>query len=159
MSTFVVTVEHIRAMVNAGLEMEYGPLSWKIRSMTEEERERAYQPGAPWGPEAQEIVSRILRELTPATAEAVGAMLLAENRRSVDHRYDEDELEDVYTHAPSSEREPVEILKAIACYEYQSCESPRWDESEAYNFCQALRRDVVRRLYGYDEAEWEIDEP
>lgn len=159
MSAFMVPVEHIRAMINAGLEGRYGPLSWQSRAMTDEERERAYEPGQPWGPEAPTVAALIVRQLTLQTAERVGAMLLAENRRSVDFRYAEEELEEVYTHGPSGRRSVVEIFKAIACYEYQSCETPDWEQSEAFAFCAALRYELGTRLPGYDDAEWVIDTP
>jgi hypothetical protein len=139
MSAFMVPVEHIRAMLNAGLVTRYGPLSWQTRDLT--------------GTDAW-------RELTPATATAVGAMLLAENRRSVDYRYSEDEIEEVYTHGPSRLRSPVVILKAIDCYEYQSCETTEWEQCEAHHFCQALRDLLIGQLPGYNDADsWPIQEP
>ena len=160
MSAFIVPVEHIRAMVNAGLVSPYGPLSWHTRDLIEAERERAYRSREPWGPDAVETVGNVPRVLTPATAGAVGAMLLAENRRSVDYRYNEAEIEEVYTHGPSRLRQALEILKAINCYEYQSCETSDWGQSEAYQFCQALRGLLVGQLPGYDEADsWPIQEP
>ena len=107
------------------------------------------------------------RELTPETANQVGAMLAAENRRSVDHRYNETEMEDFYTFTryPGScdsvtpgtpGLDPVQVLKAIACYEYQSCEHPEWETSEAHEFCQAVRHATIDRLPGYEAAAWEI---
>ena len=133
MSAFMVPVEHIRAMVNAGLEAPLGALSWS-------------------GGEGHRR-----RQLTLATAEEVGQMLLAENRRSVNYRYDQRKKSGKYTHASSSRRSTVEILKAIASYEYQSCETPDWFESEAYRFCQALHYAMVRHIPGWDEAAWVID--
>ena len=137
MSAYMVSAEHVRAMLNAGLaQAGDDPLTWQVSDNPYTER-----------------------TLNRATAEAVGAMLLAQNRRSVDYRYDADELEELYTHGFSSERSPVEILKAIACYEYQASEAPDWDESETRAFCQALRLAMIRRLPGYDEADWGIDTP
>ena len=160
MSAFMVPVEHIRAMVNAGLVTRYGPLSWQTRDLTDTERAHAYLAGQPWGLGASMVFRDAWRELTPATAGAVGAILLAENRRSVDYRYREDEIEEVYTHGPSRLRHSVEVLKAIDCYEYQSCETPDWAQSEAHQFCQALRGLLIGQLPGYDEADsWPIQEP
>lgn len=161
MSAFMVPVEHVRAMINAGLRTEgEGPLSWSIRPLTQDERSRAYEPGAAWGPEMHALVSKTRRELTRETAGAVGAMLLAQNRRSVNYRYAESDIEEPYTHAPSSPREPVELLKAISCYEYQACETPDWEDTEAARFCQALRAHLIRQLPGYDEGDsWPIQEP
>jgi hypothetical protein len=48
MSAFMVPIEHVRAMVNAGLNRHgYGPLSWSVRQISDEERDRAYEPGHP----------------------------------------------------------------------------------------------------------------
>ncbi len=158
MSAFMVPVEHIRALVNAGLHLEYGPMSWPIRSLTDEEKNIAYEPSLPWGPGATQVYGEIRRQLTADNAEWAGAMLLAENRRSVDYRYDEHDIEDLYTHGPSRPRGPVEILKAIDCYAYQACETPDWEHSEAHHFCQALRVQTIHQLPGYDTADaWPIE--
>lgn len=161
MSAFMVPIEHIRAMVNAGLRTEgEGPLSWSVRQLTQDEKDRAYEPGRPWGPDMQTVYRETRRQLTRETAGRVGAMLLAQNRRSVDFRYDESDIEEPYVHAVSTTpREPVEILKAIGCYEYQSCETPDWEDTEAARFCQALRFHLIRQLPGYEAADaWPIDE-
>lgn len=99
-----------------------------------------------------------MRELTEATAGRVGAMLLAENRRSVDHRYDETELEEPYLFTKlRGIPDPVIVLKAISCYEYQSCEHPEWATSEASRFCVALQAKMIGLLPGYDQAPgWEV---
>ncbi|EYT56589.1 hypothetical protein H490_0101650 [Leucobacter sp. UCD-THU] len=139
MSAYLVSIHHIRALVNAGLATPangWGPLSWSA--------------GAG---------SNVRMTLTPETAERTGAMLLAENMRSVNYRYDEDEIETVYTHGPSSRRSPTEILKAIACYEYQTCESVDWAETEAHDFCRQLRIEMIHSLLGYADIPWGIDEP
>lgn len=72
------------------------------------------------------------RTLTPATAGRVGAMLLAENTRSVNYLHDEDDWEPVYLlHPLPGTPDPLAVLKAIACLEYQSCEHDGWLDSEA----------------------------
>ncbi|MDP9471128.1 MAG: hypothetical protein M3Q71_10755 [Chloroflexota bacterium] len=53
----------------------------------------------------------------------------------------------------------VKVLKAIACYEYQSCEHPGWKDSAAHDFCDRLRHATINRLPGYDDAPWEIAAP
>ena len=161
MSAFMVPIEHVRAMVNAGLRNREhdGPLSWSVRQLTEDERARAYQPGEAWGPEIHQVGQETRRQLTRDTAGTVGAMLLAQNRRSVDFRYDETDIEDVYLHSRSSERSPAAMLKAIDCYEYQACETPDWEDTEAARFCQALRAHLIRQLPDYDDADtWAIEE-
>lgn len=136
MSAFVVSKEHIDALVTAGLEFgrPYGPMRWY------------------WGNPARS------NELRAETAGQVGAMLWAENQRSVNFRYTEDEIEEPYQfeRMPGTPIPPVIVLKALQCFEYQACESDDWRETEAYAFCQALRKRAISRLGGYDAAPWEI---
>lgn len=159
MSAFMVDTTHIDAMLTAGIRLTggYGPMTWMERELTDEDRAEAYQRGAAWGPTAIELYAQLRRELSTTTASQVGAMLLAENRASVNHRYNEEEIEDFYTfHALSGTPDPVVILAAISCYEYQSCEHPGWTTSEAHAFCEALRSLMIHRLPGYNEAPGEI---
>jgi len=53
----------------------------------------------------------------------------------------------------------VQTLKAIACFDYQACETDDWQQSEAFAFCEALRDRAINKLPGYSEAKWGIDEP
>lgn len=158
MSCFEVGSTHIDALLTAGLNVgRYGPLRWYVPS---DDTEGDYEQGEPWGPEAIKHYQQRRRELTEETAGMVGAMLVAENRRSVDYRYDEAEEEEPYVfNALQGRPDPVVVLKAIACYEYQACETPDWEESEAYAFCQALRHRMIGALPGYDDADgWEVSD-
>jgi hypothetical protein len=102
----------------------------------------------------------------------VGRMLLLECLKSVGHRYPDDRLDelprdgppywtggvDAYRYAPQPCRlTAVEGLKAVACYEYQSCEHDAWPESRAYTFCRSLRGALIHALPGMDEAPWGWD--
>ena len=151
---------HVDAMVTAGLVLvrPYGPLRWAARDLTDEEDERYYQRGEPWGPGITDIYGEVFRELVEESAGRVGAMLLAENRRSVNHRYDEEEWEEPYGFRRlAGYPDPIVVLKAISCYRYQSCEHPAWPDSEAFRFCEALESVAIARLPGYDEAPgWEV---
>jgi len=143
MSTFIVEKAHIDYMLTAGMlrhPMSGHTLRWwtqNIRGLAE--------------------IAEYRRELTEDTAGQVGAMLLAENQRSVNHRYDEDELEEPYLFARVRGVSSVWALKAIDCYEYQACEHAGWDDSEARRFCVALRDWVIDLLPGYMEAPWGLD--
>lgn len=48
----------------------------------------------------------------------------------------------------------VQVLKSCHCYAYQACEDPAWEESEAYRYVQALEAQAMRKVPGYDDAEW-----
>ena len=152
--------------MTAGLRGGRGVLRWYAPA-EEAPTEATHERGAPWGPGMVDHMAPRRRELTLETANQVGAMLAAENRRSVDHRYNETEMEDFYTFtrypgsgdsvAPGTPQlDPVQVLKAIACYEYQSCEHPEWETSEAHEFCIMLRHATIARLPGYEAAAWEI---
>ncbi len=164
MSCYMVGEAHISALIEAGLyarTAQHGSnLSWMCRPADPEERADAYERGEVWGPGAIELAASLRRELTRETADRVGQMLLHENRLSVDHRYNECELEDIYRFpywTSVTRVNPVVILKALACYEYQSCEHPGWEGSEAHAFCEALQHAMIRILPGYDEGPgWEI---
>lgn len=94
------------------------------------------------------------------TADTIGAMLWAENHRSVNHRYDETDEPESYTYtAPRQRLAIAAALKAIDCYEYQSCEHPEWEASAARTFCAMLRKRLVSCLPGYEDAPWGLTEP
>jgi hypothetical protein len=155
MSAFMVDTVHIDAMLTAGLHLparRQSRLTWYWPDL-----DAATDRGIWTAAELMVHADQRRHELTTDTAGRVGAMLLAENRRSVDHRYDEQELEEPYLFTRlAGTPDPVVVLKAIDCYEYQSCEHPGWRFSEAQPFCQALRALTIGHLPGYDRAPWEI---
>lgn len=164
MSAFEVGKAHIDAMLTAGLVLpgQYGPLRWFHPRITPDDlmEYRASQVGEPWGPGAHTLTQLREKRLDADTASTVGAMLMAENRRSLDHRYAEEEWEQPYLFDRlriAGTIDPVRVLKAINCYEYQSCEHPEWHDSQALVFCDALAGVCVRALPGYDEAPgWDV---
>ena len=149
MSAFVVSETHIDYMIRAALRLHYNhsPMSWiwnADRATGNYERETL-----PRGDHAAEL--------------RVGQMLWDTNRESVNYRYDDATEGPEYTGRPAAsmqalEIESVQALKAIACYEYQSCEHDEWEGSEARAFCVALRRRAIDALPGYDDAAWDIPE-
>ncbi len=54
------------------------------------------------------------------------------------------------------EVDPVQVLKALECYEHQSCEHPGWESSSARAWCDSLRQQAIAHLPGYDAAAWAI---
>lgn len=146
MSAFVVDTTHIHALLTAGLEMgriQSSPLRW-------------------WHPRPDPRAGLAdPHELTYETAGRVGAMLLAENMRSVNFRYREDEIEEPYQFVKlHGTPNPLIVLKALDCYEYQACEHDDWADSEAHAFCEALRHRAIQCLPGYSDAPgWEVTDP
>lgn len=82
---------------------------------------------------------------------AIGKLLLAENVRSVNHRYNDHArpAKFVYDPAPPPVK-PIEALKLIDCLDYQSCERDDWHKSKACLILNALKIDILRGLAGLD---------
>lgn len=138
MSAFIVEHEHINVMVWAGLryvDSPYYPLRWFHGN-----------------PETRSI-------LDYTTSDETGHMLLAENVASVNYRYNEKtSVPDYYYEPPRHTSWSLgELFNAIACYEYQSCEHPSWDTSQAHQFCRALKRHLIHAIPGYTNGPWAID--
>lgn len=138
MSAFVVNKSHINAMVQAASHARLG-----------------------WYHDKQ------FRQVNSDNIDAVGQMLLDENVKSVGYRYEDSQLTNLpgmadaeylipfQSHFVYKRLKPVELIKIITCYEYQSCEHPEWHTSEAKVFCESLKSDAISNLPGYDEAPWE----
>jgi hypothetical protein len=146
MSAFIVDKAHIDTLVQAGLA--YGrryTLAW-------------YHDHEPTTDEGSRTRTNTRHELSREAADRVGAMLWNTNRASVDYRYEEANDREVYRyrHNVCLPMAPVAVLKAIDCYEYQSCEHPEWESSEARAFCSVLRKAMICALPGYEEAAWAI---
>jgi hypothetical protein len=101
---------------------------------------------------------RSTHKLDDLTASAVGQTLWATCAASVNHRYSHhpERAEVVYgEHRYHPQHvDPVQFLKSIACYEYQSCERDDWEASEAKALCESMRSLAISSLPGYDAAEW-----
>jgi hypothetical protein len=148
MSAFVVDRKHIDALVTAALDgcplRQGSPVSWYFPSIE--------RPG-----DTLVTLQEKRRTARQEDASRIGAMLWAENVNSVNHRYTEDEWEDVYEYRRYTGTLPaVQVLKAIDCYVYQSCEHDGWETSEAKQFCESLRHAYIGLLPGYSDAEWSI---
>lgn len=152
MSAWLVSDEGLLVMTYAALNAQHG-LRWS------------------WGPRDEYAPSRQGRiaRCDYDAADRVVRMLRTENVRSLAHRYPEhpEDWADlaVLSYPPTlaftKEPTPVEVLKTIACYEYQSCEHPEWHESEARAFCGSLRLEAIHHLPGYDDAagwDWTVEE-
>ena len=101
-----------------------------------------------------------------AGAAKLATTLWRENNRSVNYRY---RAELGFSTLPELQLaesdirvllriDPVQVLKALDCLEYQSCETPDWRETEAHGIIQSLRSSAIRRLRGFDAAAWEIND-
>lgn len=151
MSAWIVSKEHIDLLIQAGIRFAgHGDLRWCIKDTNP----------IRYG------------ELNRSNADVIGGKLWAENLASVTGRYphdasgerpgpvdfeDTDTLTYTFDEVPG-ELDPVVVLKALSCFEYQSCEHDGWESSEARLICEAVRSACINALPGYDAAPWGFDE-
>lgn len=147
MSAFVVDKRHIDLIVHAVIHgTEDGEHVWWSDSLLRQEIAFCLPNERDFGDE-------------------LGQLLLDENVRSVRYRYDDDEnmipyyARQPYCFEPLPFRPTVvELLKALNCYIYESCEHPDWEDSMAYKIVMLIRNHAIYMLPGYEEAPWEWTE-
>lgn len=93
------------------------------------------------------------------TMSRVGQILVNQNYRSYNYRYDEAVEPEVFEITPQDlmyvpRLTPVETLKALQSYDYQSCETPDYRETAACKLVEIMRQFAIESLPGYDEAKW-----
>ena len=140
MSAFMVDTEHINVMVWAATELaspeDAGPVFTYMSNEGELVR-----------------VSRMDRD----SMTRAGQMLADANADSIRARYCEDQSYTyTYTQPTFTGWTQTDVLSALACYEYQACETRTFETSEAGRFCEALRNGLINRLPGMNAAPWEI---
>lgn len=93
-----------------------------------------------------------------ARAAEVGQMLWDANKESVQARYpdtaDETLVYDEHNPCFGHTFNPVEVIKAIRCFDYQACEYEGWKTSEARAFLEALKHHAIAALPGMEAAAW-----
>lgn len=134
MSAYVVSQAHIHAIVNfAYIKFRRDPVLY---------------PPSGFRPSV---------DCTQATE--LGQILLDQNVRSVDYRYNEKHEPETFTHRLSTTVVSLEqFFSCIACLEYQSCESNDWPETQAFHILQGLKDKAIRLLPGYDKTKWSLDD-
>lgn len=143
MSAFQVSPAHIGAILRWYL-FDLGPAEWRPRW-------RDHQP-------------------TREDAIDMAAALAFECYRSVRYRYPDGELPgpvafedspvvvDVSNLGVYKQLSAVGVIKACHCLEYQSCEHPEWQSSEAKRLLTDISNTAIGRLPGYEAAAWHIDD-
>lgn len=164
MSAFIVSKTHVDLLVTAGLDLtNHGSgVRWNASASA---NRVDYRPRT-----VIDLSYSLTDDLVPASA--VGSMLWAENLTSVAYRYPSDEngerpgpigFEDAWVLLYRFDRipgpvRPLTVLSALSTFEYQSCEHPGWDTSEAKRYCDALRNTAIRFLPGYDSEPGSFDD-
>lgn len=128
MSAFTLSNKHINAMLSAAKWVHFGF-------------------GYYWNNERH----------TGCDMRELGQKLMDENYRSVNYRYsDETEAPRFKWNAYPQQHTAVQVIRLCDCYNYQTCETPDWQETEAYAIYTALREAAIGALPGMDDAEWTI---
>ncbi len=93
-----------------------------------------------------------------ALASKIGQILWDANVKSMIVRYGRGISAETYEHPqdPEARVYNAQVLKAVACLDYQSCESDDWETSEARAILEAIKSAAITSLPGYDEAEWSL---
>ena len=141
MSAFLVTDEHIHALVQAAFaRMRHGA-----------ESVRVYDADGGFTSFASDEQDRLGALLRAANVAGMSACYSGAARdwslETVPYKYK----------APRKARSAIEIIKAIHCFGYQCCDAEDWTGSVAHNFCQQLEHELVCSLPGYDAASWGVE--
>ena len=143
MSAFVVSHKHINAILSYANSQRFAPcVYWDASKLNLSDK---------------------------ADLQKAAEILLAENIRSVNHRYPDTIANPQNMPSVISEigkpivfsfehrrRSPVEIIKACNCYDYQAGESDDYCQTYAARIIDAIRGVAISNLPGYDDAAWEI---
>ena len=124
-----------------------------------------------------EVIAGTTSVTQALTPDQLGQMLWRENHKSVNYRYNKRALTPHYTHDSAAVaaweypttgqgivrdlvRNPALVYTQARHYDYQSCEHPGWEKSEA---CSLIARllEVIEKTTGTDEMDdgqpWGID--
>jgi hypothetical protein len=119
MSAFILDNKHINTLVNYAAANRYNHGEIRVHH------------GGQW------------HTLTP---EQAGQVLAEQNIRSYNYRYEDENAQTAYFWAWTSEHNPVVILKACACYDYQACETPDYYDSLAHAIVDSIRHTAIADL-------------
>jgi len=151
MSSYLVEKNHLDFLVNAARD-------WGICWLSGDEWKTIGQPD---------------KSGNTMTPDVVGEILRRGNMRGVSERYNGEAPEDLlgpidgstlgtyrFTPAVYPDRgHAIAVVKACHCLAYQSCDAEDYDTSEACALLKSIESAAVRKLPGYEDAEWGAPEP
>lgn len=169
MSAFIVSKAHIDALLTASVKRSglYGPMRYHHDGETHEARPDSLDAIGQmlWDENRRSVEFRYPDSddlpgslVSVQLAEGVEPLLMAEILAPYRYAPLEHITPSSDPRLPSHRRpfSPIEVLKLVQCFEYQSCETADWEESEAYAFCDALRGQMIHQLPGYEDARWAL---
>jgi hypothetical protein len=167
MSAFVVGTDHIDYLVTATLQW-HGRHAVETLGLTPDQADAVTAAGgtvehgfygAQWRPDRY--------------PDALGRLLLGENITSVRHRYPGEPDTDLpgprpwvaahqYTYriVPYALLDAAQVIRAIECWQYQTCEYTDHEHAPGWAFTEQLYRVAVARLMGdRNDLAWEWSRP
>lgn len=146
MSAFTVSPEHIDALLTAAVAWsERCRIEWVKPNSPRDDFDGLSHVGLPW------------RQFNFCHADQIGQMLVDENYRSVNHRYrEQDEAYHYEFRMLSGKPDPKIVLQAIRCFQYQACECPDFEQTEAFAFTEMLKNHALSELLR-DVPGWSIN--
>lgn len=95
--------------------------------------------------------------MTRDNAQLVASKLYAQNVRSVNERYNDETVATYeFEYIPEARKRPAgNIIGALDCLEYQSCETDDWEQTEACQIINDMRKHLLKKLAG-DDYTWGI---
>lgn len=98
-------------------------------------------------------ISNPTRSLRAGDEQEIVDILYAENVKSVNYRYHENDPTTGCVYDPNAPLlAPVEVVKLAQSLAYQSCEHDEWELSDAFKIVEALKSAAVNKLAGYELA-------
>jgi hypothetical protein len=99
-------------------------------------------------------------EINAVEARRVAEMLHDQNVASVNYRYGEmGGAAYVHQWVQTAHLKSADVLKACSSYDYQACETPDYEKSEAARAVNAIRAAAIRAVPGYEDSEAWVLEP
>lgn len=143
MSAFTLTHKHINALVHAAF----------FKKASYCDRDTFYI----WHRGKTHMFNRTNKKtLNP---DVLGQILVNQNFKSVNFRYKDKSPSFKFKYELSHDQfTNVQLLKACDCYDYQSCETPNYEQSLVAKIIDKIRSQLICSLNGYADSEWTIEE-
>lgn len=170
MSAFVVGTDHIDYLVTAAAVAARHPYGLGIVLVTDVQAEHIRAMG---GADALSDAYGEIAWHPEQNLPALGRVLLWENTRSVATRYPDDEFDQLpgpvpmvtpgqyrYMNVSPLLVHPAQTIRAVECWQYQTCEYDGHDQAPGWKAAEVLYRAAVRDLVGdLADLQWEWARP
>lgn len=151
MSAFMCSPLHIARLVVAGTRVQYQHASPCLARVTIDGKLQPIWLHRTNRPDLQLAVERLREGNARAMRDRYGAEAAAETAPLDDYLAMLSRLLE-----NSITVDPVEALKLLDSYVYQTCEYRRYERHDSHRIVEALRHHLIRCLPGYEEADWSV---